>query len=271
MSKQLMQMSIPAPGSQGLNSEMSPFQSSTEFALRADNAVVDRVGRLASREAFSSFINNVDFAEPSYDVVRMCRLETESVNRTAIRAEWGMASWGVAEWSGRSVDEKIADDMTFGLMGVGYQGVKGRAEWNQAEWNVDEWNGTLDTAQLPSVMQAPEVSPAVVTEYDRYIGFKVEGDQIVTIPEISPKNGIANAQLVPFKDSIYVFSKGEEVMVYDNNVAEPLSAKPNYLPPQDDNEVFAQKINGDVACAAYGRLWVSGVNDDTRLSTTPTC
>ena len=262
MPKQLMQMSIPAPGSQGLNSEMSPFQSSTEFAIRADNAVVDRVGRLASREAFSSFINNVDFPEPSYDVVRMCRLEAGAVTRSTIRAEWGEATWGFSEWSGRSVNEEIAEDMTFGLMGVGYQGVRGRAEWNQSEWNVDEWNGNLETAQLPNVMQSPEVSPAVVVEYDRYIGFKIEGNQIITIPEIAPKNGIANSQLVPFKDSIYVFSKGEEVMVYDGATAEPLSAKSNYLPPQDDNEVFAEKINGDVACAAYGRLWVSGVNDD---------
>jgi len=262
MAQQLNQIGIPAPGGQGLNSEQSPFQGGTEFALRADNAVVDRVGRLTSREAFADFINNVDFPEPSYDVVRMCRLESGAVTRTGIRAEWGEATWGFSEWSGRSVNEEIAEDLTFGLMGLGYQGVRGRAEWNQAEWNVDEWNGTLETGQLPNVMQVPEVSPAVVVEYDRYIGFKIDGNQIITIPEIAPKNGIANAQLVPFKDSIYIFSKDEEVMVYDGATAEPLSSKSNYLPPQDDNGVFAEKINGDVACAAYGRLWVSGVNSD---------
>ena len=51
-------------------------------------------------------------------------------------------------------------------------------------------------------------------------------------------------------------------MVYDGEKAEPLSAKPNYLPPQDDKGTFSDVIDGDVACAAYGRLWVSGVNDD---------
>ena len=252
MASPLRQVSIPAPGSQGLNTEQSPFQGGTEFAIRADNAVVDRVGRLASREAFADFINNVDFNEPSYDVVRMCRLETQTVVKNAQNAEWGVGQFGLAEFGGRTVTTKIAEDMTFGLMGVGYQGIKGRSEWGQAQYAKDEYAGILDTG----------VAPSVVTEYDRYVGFKIEGNQLVSIPEISPKYGITNSQLVPFKDSIYIFSKGEEVMVYDGTTAEPLSAKPNYLPPQDDNGVIAPIIDGDVATAAYGRLWVSGVNDD---------
>ena len=42
MAQQLNAIGIPAPGGQGLNTEQSPFQGGTEFALRADNAVVDR-------------------------------------------------------------------------------------------------------------------------------------------------------------------------------------------------------------------------------------
>ena len=50
MAQQLNAIGISAPGGQGLNTEQSPFQGGTEFALRADNAVVDRIGRLTSRE-----------------------------------------------------------------------------------------------------------------------------------------------------------------------------------------------------------------------------
>ena len=251
MAQPLRQLSISAPGGQGLNTEQSPFQGGTEFALRADNAVVDRVGRLASREAFADFINNVDFNEPSYDIVRLCRLESGSVISEKEVSEWGLGQFGLTEWAGSQTTKTIAEDMTFGLMGVGYQGIKGRSEWGLSEYAGDEWGGVLDTA-----------APALVTEYDRYVGFKVEGNQLVSIPEISPKFGITNSQLVPFKDSIYVFSKGEPVMVYDGATAEPLHEKDNYLPPQDDNGTIAEFIDGDVATAAYGRLWVSGVNDD---------
>jgi hypothetical protein len=251
MAQPLRQLSIPSPGNQGLNTELSPFQAGTDFALRADNAVIDRVGRLSSREAFADFINTVDFSEPSYDVVRLCRLESGAVVKEQVVSEWGSSMWGLSSWAGNSASEKVSEDMTFGLMGVGYQGARARVEWGEAKWAVDEWAGVLDIA-----------APVLVTEYDRYVGFKVEGNQLVSIPEISPKYGIANAQLVPFKDSIYIFSKGEEVMVYDGTTAEPLSAKTNYFPPQDDTGVIADYINGDVACAAYGRLWVSGVNED---------
>lgn len=283
MAQQLNAIGISAPGGQGLNTEQSPFQGGTEFALRADNAVVDRIGRLTSREAFADFISNVDFDEPSYDVVRMCRLETGAIIKESEVAEWGMGQFGLTEWGGREASESVAEDMTFGLMGVGYQGIKGRAEWGVAQWAKDEWGGVLNTA-----------APTLVTEYDRYVGFKIEGNQLVSIPEIAPKYGVANAQLVPFKDSIYIFSKGEPVMVYDGEKAEPLHEKDNYFPPQanditiddkpgyepwldangnqkedvDNNpyyikrEIIAEYINGDVACAAYGRLWVSGVNDD---------
>ena len=71
---QLTQLSIQGPGSQGLNSEISPFQQSIEFALKADNAVIDRVGRLAAREAFADFVwdNNFELRkEETYDIVRM--------------------------------------------------------------------------------------------------------------------------------------------------------------------------------------------------------
>ena len=98
--------------------------------------------------------------------------------------------------------------------------------------------------------------------YTRYVGFYQDDTQLVEVPEITPADGMYGCTLVPFKDSIYVFSKGEEVMVWDGEVAEPLSAKLGYFPPQDDVGILSETIDGDIACAAYGRLWVSGVNDD---------
>ena len=53
MAQPLQQVSLSGMGFQGLNTELSPINSTAEFALVADNFVIDEVGRLGAREAFS--------------------------------------------------------------------------------------------------------------------------------------------------------------------------------------------------------------------------
>ena len=78
MSLPVQSIAVAAPGNQGLNTEMSPFQASQDFALRADNTVIDAVGRLSSREAFADLITRTDITEP-YDIVRMEALDDGTV------------------------------------------------------------------------------------------------------------------------------------------------------------------------------------------------
>ena len=78
MAQSLRQLSIQGPGSQGLNSEVSPFQQTVEFALRADNAVIDRIGRIAAREAFADYIQENDFGVTGTDDFEIVRLEPVS-------------------------------------------------------------------------------------------------------------------------------------------------------------------------------------------------
>ena len=103
--------------------------------------------------------------------------------------------------------------------------------------------------------------PDAPTEYSNYFGFRQDNDTLTALP-LTTKNGITNATLVPFKDSIYVFSKGEEVQRYDGTDVTKLSDDPFYFPPQDDQQTFFDICDGDVACAAYGRLWVTGCDGD---------
>jgi hypothetical protein len=73
------------------------------------------------------------------------------------------------------------------------------------------------------------------------------------------------AKIVSFNDAFYIFSEGNEAMVWDGTTYGPLftgTPDVDYIAPQDDTGVIASAIDGDVACAAYGRLWVSGVNGD---------
>ena len=241
MASQLRQLSVRSPGSEGLSSEISPFQSSQEFALRADNAVIDRVGRLACREAFADLINNYEGDSDTYEVVRLCQIQGQDAPKNVYTAEYGLGEFGLSEYNGFYVDNGIAVDTVFGLMGEGSPFLRKK-----------KFRGAM----------GDEVRPVVDVQYDSYVGFYQDGKALKIIDEIRPRNGLTKAQVLTFNREVYVFSKGEEVMVWDGTDARKLSDTPNYFPPQQEGAVLAPIIDGEIACAAYGRLWVSGVNDD---------
>ena len=55
MAQPIQQVALRAPGFQGINTELSPINGDPEFALVADNVVVDQIGRLTSRKAFADY------------------------------------------------------------------------------------------------------------------------------------------------------------------------------------------------------------------------
>ena len=55
MAQQQQNVTISAPGFQGLNTEDSPLQQDPGFALVADNCVIDQFGRVGAREAFAKY------------------------------------------------------------------------------------------------------------------------------------------------------------------------------------------------------------------------
>jgi hypothetical protein len=240
MASQLRQLSVRSPGSEGLSSEISPFQSSTEFALRADNAVIDRVGRLACREAFADLITQYDGGNANYDVVRLCQIQGEDAIQNVGLAEFGLSEFSTAEYSGFGLDNGIKVDQTFGLMGEGTPFTRNKVS-----------RGAM----------SDEISTVSDVQHTSYVGFYQEGNVLKTIDAIRPKHGLTNCKVLTFNRECYVFSKGEEVMVWDGTEARKLSETEGYSPPKAET-IIAPIIDGDIACAAYGRLWVSGVNGD---------
>jgi hypothetical protein len=64
------QVVLRSPGFQGLNTELSPINGDPEFALTADNVVIDQIGRLCAREAFATYRTlagkpNIEFTKMS--------------------------------------------------------------------------------------------------------------------------------------------------------------------------------------------------------------
>ena len=331
---QLQQLSIQGPGSQGLNSEISPYQQSIEFALKAENAVIDRIGRLAAREAFADFVWETDFwelkPEEDYDIVRMETVMYDQMT-PATNEVWRIAKYSDTAYEplpevdadGNPINPEQLND----LLRVG-------AEYNMAEYNGlllsrnaeevptrknahrfveqaqgsqygigqygrDEYNGGFTTSfddhtvigiagiYVPEqnynaeynrpqseygVMEYSQERDFTVKNYDYYIVFEIKGPKLSRLGQWRPKNGLTDCQLVPFMDSIFLFSKNEPPIAFSRGSSALISDHPNYKPPRDGDRGFdeygnplglniiAPELNGDVACAAYGRLWVSGVN-----------
>ena len=70
MAQNVNQVVLRSPGFHGLNTELSPINGDPEFALRADNVVIDQIGRLCAREAFATYKTlagkpNIEFTKMS--------------------------------------------------------------------------------------------------------------------------------------------------------------------------------------------------------------
>ena len=58
MAQQLQNITIAAPGFGGINTQDSPLMQSEAFAAIADNAVIDKQGRIAARKGYSMTSSN---------------------------------------------------------------------------------------------------------------------------------------------------------------------------------------------------------------------
>ncbi len=211
MAQQQQNITIAAPGFEGLNTEDSPLQQDPAFCVKADNAVLDKSGRIGARKAWGEYTtaNNL----------------TYSVDASTARTEEVVHRLGSGLVNGvRSIlcsVEVTQFDTSNVLL--------------QSDYFVCELNTTTE-----------------------------ELDEI-TLPTLTDSAKLVDCQFVAFNDAMYVFSKGNECMKWDGTTMSLLftgTVDTDYIPPTDDTGVLASAINGDVATAAYGRLWVTGVDGD---------
>ena len=209
MAQQQQNITISAPGFQGLNTEDSPLQQDPGFALVADNCVIDKFGRIGAREAFDEY--TVTDAVPYSTNVGM---DTET--------KW------VYQLGGGVIGTTRYD-----------LGIVGHLQYNAS---------------------------GVLIQEDYYIvTFDDDAMGSISYPAVASPGNLRYADIVYFNEAIYIFSKGNIALKFDGTTITDLFAGTvdvDFIRPIDDTGIIANNIDGDVACSAYGRLWVSGVNGD---------
>ncbi len=212
MAQQQQNITIAAPGFQGINTEESPLQQDPSFCLVAENAVLDRYGRVGSRKAFAEF--------------------TTAVNVTYAPAVGAVTTEVVTHRLGH--------------------GVIGTISYVLATVSIFQFDAA--NALLQEDYRICRLVTGAGPTYTL--------DEIPSQPTLTTPATLKDAKILSFKDEIFIFSQGNDVVVFDGTVLTLLSAAAGYLPPQDDTGTLAALLDGNVATAAYGRLWVSGVNSD---------
>ena len=223
MAQPVNQFTIKGYGFQGLNTEMSPIGSDPSFALRADNCIIDRVGRIASREAFA---RDIDTKSGVFNGV--------SVDVTAVSADYSY------EGSDKHLEPHPVCTV---LSGTYYP--------EAMPVSRTDWNGVED-------INKREMNPNEIYGYD--LGYEKNGEIAKCTYPALDMAGLERSLYVHFKEDLFLFSRGNSFLKYNGNGG---WENVTYTPPiWTDGTPIADKIDGDIAISAYGRLWVSGVNGD---------
>lgn len=219
MAQPVRQVGLRAPGFQGLNTELSPINGDPEFALVADNAVVDQIGRLTSRNAFADYLDFIGKNNAEITKMKPHILKHNALYGT--HAETPVFVY-------REGDTEEVELMNMLPVGQGKR--------------LPVYRGrSLEITGTATYGVAMEDGGAIV---DLTLPADYEAD-------------LLTAELLDFKDDLFLFAKGKPFCRLDGTSFAPVTAQVTDL-----NGDKASDIDGDIAISAYGRLWVSGVDGD---------
>ena len=132
----------------------------------------------------------------------------------------------------------------------------------------------FDKRTIPLGNRRRNAQPKGVVELEGDITYGVSvliGTDMVDTPLPSGWGGegnisLATAEFCNLKDSSFLFAREQPFLILDDNtVWQEVSGGVVKVNPNDFEDPVAdsvQKIDGDIAISAYGRLWVTGVNND---------
>ena len=187
MAQPVRQVGLRAPGFQGLNTELSPINGDPEFALVADNCVVDQIGRLTSRNAFADYLDFI-----GKNNAEITKMKSHVLNHNAVHGTHSETPVFIY----REGDTEEVELMNMLPVGQGKR--------------LPVYRGrSLEITGTATYGAAMEDSGAIVD---------------LTLPA-GYEDDLLTAELVDFKDDLLLFAKNKPFCRLDGNAFVPVTAQ----------------------------------------------
>ena len=245
MAQELRSINLVAPAFKGINTEDSPIAQDPSFAEVADNAVIDKRGRIATRKGYDLLTN---------ETITVNDTTGFTVNETIVGSRSSASATVKAVTNGTQISIETS---RAGIFSAGETITGGTSETTAAFTSVAPTGFALGSSAIRAIKEFRDSAGNSKI-------FSVGNNKIIsgttTLVDETPGSYTITAdnwKMVDFNDNIYFFQRGYEPLVYSNSSAavEKMSTVTGASGASD-----IPKANEVVA--AYGRLWCADVTNN---------
>jgi hypothetical protein len=247
MAQELKSINLVAPGFKGINTEDAPLSQDPSFAEVADNAVIDKRGRVAARKGLSVLTN------AAYEYVIVDSTTGFQTDETITGGTSAATATIKQIYSGTVFLIENTRSGTF----TASETLTGSISAATATYTSTNVSTSLGSSTLSSIKEFRD--DAGNTKI-----FSVGNNKILsgttTLVDESPSSytiTIDRWKIVNFNDKAYFFQRGYEPLVYDS--ASEAVAK---LSTVAGAAGVTSAMYGNEVLAAYGRLWTADFSTD---------
>jgi hypothetical protein len=245
MAQELRSINLVAPAFKGINTEDSPLAQDPSFAEIADNAVIDKRGRIATRKGYDLLTN---------ETITVSDTTGFTVNETIVGSRSTASATVKAVTNGTQISIETS---RAGIFSAGETITGGTSETTAAFTSVAPTGFALGSSAIRAIKEFRDNAGNSKI-------FSVGNNKIIsgttTLVDETPGSYTITAdnwKMVDFNDSIYFFQRTYEPLVYSNasGAVEKMSTLTGASGATDipkANEVIA----------AYGRLWCADLLGD---------
>jgi hypothetical protein len=245
MAQELRSINLVAPAFKGINTEDSPIAQDPSFAEVADNAVIDKRGRIATRKGYDLLTN---------ETITVSDTTGFTVNETIVGSRSSASATVKAVTNGTQISIETS---RAGIFSAGETITGGTSETTAAFTSVAPTGFALGSSAIRAIKQFRDSAGNSKI-------FSVGNNKIIsgttTLVDETPGSYTItsdNWKMVDFNDSIYFFQRGYQPLVYSNS-----SGAVETLGSVSGAAGVTGAMYGNEVIAAYGRLWTADFGSD---------
>jgi len=242
MAQELKSINLVAPAFKGINTEDSPLAQDPSFAEVADNAVIDKRGRIAARKGYSLL------TQATYEYVVVDDTTGFEVGETITGGTSGATATITEVYNGTVL---LIQDTRSGTFSAS-ETLTGGTSATTATYSSTQTGASLGSNPIRAIKEfRDDVGNIKIFSVGNN---KILGGTTTLVDETPSAYTITSDdwKMVNFNDKIYFFQRGYEPLVYDStsDVVAKLSTVAGAAG-------VTSSMYGNEVLAAYGRLWTA--------------